>query len=131
MTGRAAVLAVVVGTLIVSYAYPLRTWFDQQSRLNDLRAEQAALQNEVTALEERQERLRDPAHIKAQARERLNFVMPGEVGFIVTGPDEREGEPAEGPTTASTGGPGPWWERLWASVEAADAASDGIGPGID
>jgi len=53
---------------------------------------------------------------------RLGFVLPGEVGYVVV--DENgTAQPvttAEGiPVTAD----GPWYSRLWASLEAADVAS--------
>ena len=43
LTSRAAVLAIVVGVLAVSYAYPLRAWYDQHSRRNALEQESAEL----------------------------------------------------------------------------------------
>ena len=44
-------LALVLGILAVSYAYPLRAWWEQHSRVAELEAEQESLAGEVAALE--------------------------------------------------------------------------------
>ena len=58
-------------------------------------------------------------YVRAQARERLGFVLPCEVGYVVV--DENG---ATEPVTTTEGIPvtadGPWYSRLWASLEAAD-----------
>ena len=59
--------------------------------------------------------------MKSQARVRLGWVMPGEVGYRVVGAD---GQPIDGSeTVGSTNADdlaGPWFERLWKTVEVAD-----------
>ena len=122
LTSRAAVLALVLGVLAVSYAYPLRAWYDQHTRRSALEQEAAELEASVDQLETELRLWDDPAYVAARARERLNFVMPGEVGYIVV--DEEgtrlpEVTPEGIPLTAE----GPWYSRLWASVEAADAVA--------
>ena len=119
LTSRAAVLAIVVGVLAVSYAYPLRAWYDQHSRRSALEQESAELRASINELETELQLWDDPAFVRAQARERLNFIMPGEVGYVVV--DEAG---ATQPVTTAEGIPvtagGPWYSRLWASMEAAD-----------
>ncbi len=133
LTGRAAALALVCGVLVVSYAYPLRTWVEQRERISELHAEQARLTVDVERLRADIERWDDPAYVRAQARERLSFVLPGEISYIVIDPAE-EAAAAQAP-----GDPGgqslagsPWWARLWSAVEVSgdlpapdDAASRG------
>jgi cell division protein FtsB len=121
-TSRAAVLALVLGVLAVSYAYPLRAWYDQHSRRSALEQESAELSASVHELETELRLWDDHAYVRAQARARLGFVLPGEVGYVVV--DENgTAQPvttAEGiPVTAD----GPWYSRLWASLEAADVPS--------
>jgi cell division protein FtsB len=119
-TGRAALLALVLVVLGMSYAYPLRTWLDQRAELADLRAEQVRLEQQVTDLAAQQHRWQDPAYVKAQARERLGFVMPGETGYIVIdGKNPSPIVPEEGLVTPAD--IGSWWQRLWGTVEAAGA----------
>ncbi|HEU4492073.1 MAG TPA: septum formation initiator family protein [Jiangellales bacterium] len=120
-------LALVLGILAVSYAYPLRAWWEQHSRVAELEAEQESLAAEVAALEGERDRWEDPAFVRTQARERLGLVTPGEVGFVVVGEGDGPtevliGEGDEAVTSVET--EGPWWSRLLASVEAADAVSD-------
>jgi len=113
------VLAIVVGVLAVSYAYPLRAWYDQHSRRSALEQESTELRESIDELETELRLWDDPVYVRAQARVRLNFVMPGEIGYVVfddTGAT-RPVTTAEGiPVTAG----GPWYSRLWASFEAAD-----------
>lgn len=123
LTSRAALLALVVVVLLVSYAYPLRSWLDQQSERKSLQAEAEQLRKENARLEAELELWDDPTYIEAQARERLGFVMPGEDGYIVvpdesTAADTGADELPQGVPPASTGA---WYERLWGSVKAADA----------
>jgi hypothetical protein len=70
-------------------------------------------------LNNRKARLSDPAYLQAIARERLNYVFPGEIGFVVL--DEET-------TTSITGVPGAlvpnddsaWYTKLWSSTKLAD-----------
>ncbi|HSK28151.1 MAG TPA: septum formation initiator family protein, partial [Jiangellales bacterium] len=137
VTGRAAVLALVLAVLAVSYAYPLRAWWDQHARVAELEAEQETLAEGVTELENELQRWDDPAYVRAQARERLGFVPPGEVGFVVVGaedevPDEvlvgasGTGDDATGQAVTAVGTEGPWWSRLSASLAAADAVPEPV-----
>lgn len=119
LTGRAAILAVVVCAIVLSLAYPLREYLGQRHRIAELRAENQQLQQDIAALEKRKRQLDDPDHIKRLARERLHFRMPGETVYIVA--DGREDVAEEGPgTTGEQGGQRPWFVNLWRSVEKVD-----------
>lgn len=119
LTGRAAVLALVLGVLAVSYAYPLRAWYDQHRERVALREEAAYLEASVAEMETGLRLWDDPAFVRAQARQRLGYVLPGEVGYIVvdeTGEEEFELGPDGLPVLVD----GTWYSRLWTSLEAAD-----------
>ncbi|WP_166349216.1 FtsB family cell division protein [Phytoactinopolyspora limicola] len=118
MTGRAAVLTLVLAILMVSYAYPLRTWYEQHNERSALEQEAAELREMVDQLETELELWDDPAYVAIQARQRLGYVMPGEQGFVVIHPEAEEDE--TGPEGLPPVGDGAWHERLWASVLAAD-----------
>ena len=115
-------LALVLAVLLVSYAYPLRAWFDQHRERVELEREQDELTASVEQLEQELRLWEDPAYVAAQARERLGFVLPGEQSYIVLpdpdAPDETTAGPADGLPPA---GQGAWYERLWASVTFADS----------
>jgi len=124
-TGRAAVLVIILAALVVSYASSLRAWVDQQQQLSALRTEQADQTQRVGELQDQINRSNDPAFVKAQARERFGYVMPGEIGFVVL--DDK----AVATTTTATKSKAvpvtPWWQQLWGSVSAADTVTPGTG----
>lgn len=115
-------MALVLGVLAVSYAYPLRAWYDQHRERADLRAEAERLEAEVAGLETQLRLWDDPAYVQAQARERLGYVLPGEVGYVVV---DETGEPETelGPDGLPVLIEGEWYSRLWTSIEAADGAA--------
>jgi cell division protein FtsB len=59
------------------------TYLDQRQQIAALQHAVAVSQSEVDDLEEQQKRWTDPAYITTQARERLYYVTPGEVVYLV------------------------------------------------
>ena len=112
-TGRIAVLVLVVVTLVVSAALPLREFLSQRGEIAELARANAAATQRVEGLAAERERLDDPAHVAAEARRRLHFVMPGETAYVVIPP-----EPAAARDEADEDAP--WYAQLWDSVERAD-----------
>lgn len=119
LTGRAAMLALVVCMLAISLAYPLREYLSQRSDIGEYRARVAEQERRVAELRKARDRWEDPTYVEAQARERLRYVMPGETSYVVLEADEApapdgviEKEPAEAERS-------PWFTDLWHSVEAA------------
>ncbi|TDW87424.1 cell division protein FtsB [Kribbella pratensis] len=123
LTGRAAVVLLVLGALIVSYAQSLRVWFDQHQQVNALQQEIRDREKRVAELNDEITRWDDDAYVKAQARQRLGWVMPGEVGYRVIGADGKPvGAPPEpsAPADGTTDTQKPtWYTKLWGSVEGA------------
>lgn len=122
LTGRAAILAVVVCAIVLSLAYPLREYLGQRHRIAELRAENQQLQQDIAALEKRKRQLDDPDHIKRLARDRLHFRMPGETVYIVADGREDVADKADKGAGAAgaQGGQRPWFVNLWRSVEKVD-----------
>jgi cell division protein FtsB len=112
------VLGLVVGLLAITLAYPLREYVGQRAEIAGLRESTAAQQRRVAELEAQRERWRDPAYVQAQARERLNFVLPGETRYVVLEPDEAPAPGVPGRVRVIPGRP--WFGALWESVVAAD-----------
>ncbi len=121
LTGRAAVLALVLVALAISFAYPLRAWYDQHQARSELQAEGERLEAEVAELEEQLQLWDDPAYVRAQARERLGYKMPDETAYVVVEEAEEPAEPEIGPDGLPVRPEGPWYSRLWNSVKSADA----------
>ncbi len=127
-TGRAAVLVLVLAVLAVSYASSMRAHLDQRAHIGDLKDQIAARAEAIDRLEREKRRWDDDSYVRAQARERFGYLMPGETGFQVIGPD---GEPLDASTELTdpeTVVPDPvppaWWERGWSSVELAGDPPD-------
>jgi cell division protein FtsB len=122
LTTRAAVLGLVVCGLVVSAALPLREYLSQRGRIASAQATNAQQQARVDALEKQLQQWQDPAYVKAQARERLHFVMPGEYSYVVLAPKAPtvpEGHAAL-PGAQAIGPEAPWYSQVWGSVRAAD-----------
>ena len=80
---RAAILAAVVCVLTLTIAGPVRTYFAQRTEMKQLAATEAQLRAQIAELEQQKVKLADPVYIAAQARERLGFVMPGDIPYQV------------------------------------------------
>ncbi|HEY8473453.1 MAG TPA: septum formation initiator family protein [Natronosporangium sp.] len=129
-TGRAVVLGVVLLVLALSYIFPLRVYLAQQAEIAELRAHQAEQRAHIAELEEEAALWRDENYIRTQARLRLQYGEPGEVLLIPQWGTQAElaaeQPPAESPDpTDPPASPQPWWDTLWASVQAADQGSAG------
>jgi cell division protein FtsB len=122
LTTRAAILGLVVCALVVSAALPLREYLSQRADIRHLQQSQAAAQARVAALEEQKARLADPDYVAALARDRLHFVRPGEVAYVVIAPSAPPVTPADAHRAASApaGPEAPWYSQLWGSVRSAD-----------
>ena len=77
-----ATLTVLVLTVVV-LAPSLRIFVQQQQQIAQLRAQVQAQKDGVKDLKGERARWDDPSYIEAQARERLNYVYPGETSFLV------------------------------------------------
>lgn len=124
LTTRAVALAVVILMLTISYANSLRIYFAQSHEVATTKAEIADRQEKIADLQTELNRWNDPGFVELQARTRLGWVMPGEIGFTVV---DADGKPLGGGSELTTGTkpvsdkvPQSWYTRLWGSVEAAD-----------
>lgn len=116
LTGRAAILILVLAALVVTLAIPLRAWLAQRSEIAALESDVAGARERVAELQAQLEDWEDPAFVVAQARSRLHFVFPGEVGYVVLGEDDRPIMASDAPTSED----GAWYSRLWESAVQAD-----------
>jgi cell division protein FtsB len=119
LTGRAAMLALVVCMLAISLAYPLREYLAQRGDISEYEARVREQRARVAELEKAQQRWSDPAYVEAQARQRLRYVMPGEIAYVVLEADDtppQDGVVVKPPAEAEAA---PWYADLWHTVEAA------------
>jgi cell division protein FtsB len=122
LTTRAAVLGLVACGLVVSAALPLREYLSQRGQIAAAEAKKAQVQAQVDALEHQLQQWQDPAYVKAQARTRLHFVLPGEVAYVVLAPTASPvpSGTAALPGVSAVGPEAPWYSQVWGSVRAAD-----------
>ncbi|MEU1055890.1 septum formation initiator family protein [Streptomyces sp. NPDC005876] len=117
LTGRAALLAMVVCSLVVALAYPIRQYVAQRAEIADLQREKQQARQRVEQLRDLKARWQDDAYAEQQIRLRLHYVMPGETGYIVIDPA------AARQTRAGLGAADrPWYRNVWEAVDKADAA---------
>lgn len=122
LTGRAAVLFLVLLVLLISYASSLRAWLQQRDDTAQARADVAEAKQDIAELKEQKQRLDDPAYVETLARKSFGWVMPGETGYTaldengdVLGSSGGLSEPASGDEPAER----EWYSKVWGSVQAA------------
>jgi len=123
VTGRALVLGTLVVLLVIVLASPVNRYFSSRgdvgrasAQLHSDQARYARLQNELS-------KWSDPGFIQQQARERLEYAMPGDTVYVVV----RAGQQSQivktdGSASESGTAPPTWNQRLWHSVKVAGAA---------
>ncbi len=119
-TGRTTVLATVLLALLLAYAYPMRVYLTQQAEIQALEDRQHTQRLHIKELEEERAKWNDDEYVRAQARRRLHYVLPGETAYLVLdgsgAPDAPGGSP--GPGTGKP--PERWYGGLWSSIGAAN-----------
>lgn len=124
LTGRAALLALVLCALVVALAYPMRQYIAQRSDIADQRKEAKQAQQRVEQLREEKARWQDDEYVKTQARKRLHFLLPGESGYTVVdpAPSAADGGSDVRRSSDEAAAHRPWYDNFWDSVDHADAA---------
>ena len=117
---RAAILAAVICVLTLTIAGPVRTYFSQRAEMKQLTDLEAQLRTQIADLEQQKVKLGDPVFIAAQARERLGFVMPGEIPYQVQLPNPVGPEAIPDEEAAAIPSGQPWYTSLWHTI--ADAS---------
>ena len=115
-SGRALALSAILFFLALALAPPIKQYFTQRAQISALNSQ---LTSDNKALDAARKELllwQDPQYVKAQARERLHFVLPGERQYIVT-----EGSATESTVTTTKVASAlidgqPWYTRLIASI---------------
>lgn len=117
LTGRAALLALVVCSLVVALAYPLRQYIAQQSEIDELRREKERRSQRVEDLRRLKARWQDPRFVEQRARARHHMVRPGETGYLM-----RHGDGKDDRRTGEGGADRPWYRSLFEGLDDADAS---------
>jgi len=115
-SGRTFSLVAVFFIFALVLAPPIQNYFTQRAQINSLRAQVDGDRAALEAARLELIRWQDPEHVKAQARERLHFVMPGERQYIVTGTPNGDGEVTTNKVADQLEDGAPWYTRMIASI---------------
>jgi len=117
LTGRAAVLAVVICAIALSLAYPVREYIAQRQQIDQLLAQRQQMSAQVNALQQEANRLGQTSYIEQQAEARLGLCFPDEECFeVINGHPPSRAVAAKPPQD-------PWYAKLWQSVQQANQGS--------
>lgn len=123
LTGRAAILAIVVCANAMSLAYPAREVIAQRREIARLEEEQTRALRKLRNLEEQRRQREDPEYIKRLAKERLHYCEPGAKCYVVLD----QSTPKSGTQAGDRQPERPaWYVTLWQSVQAADQGRDSV-----
>ena len=122
MSGRMAVLLTLAVIAVILLALPAREYLAARSEIGTAEHRHAAQKQRVDELQHDVDQWKDDEHVRQQARERLNYVLPGEVGYEVIVPEAPDNQLTERELVAEPPS-GPWYDRLWRSVRVADTGS--------
>lgn len=99
----------------------LKSWYDQQQRLDELHAQVSQQEESVTQLRRQKQLWSTDEYVEAQARKRLKFVRPGERSYTVADADAADAPEIDPETGAVKGEDSmPWYEQVASSVKDAD-----------
>ncbi|MFI1073821.1 septum formation initiator family protein [Streptomyces puniciscabiei] len=117
LTGRAALLALVLCTMIVALAYPMRQYVSQRAQISDLQRQREQARERVEQLRDLKARWQDDSYAEQQIRRRLHYVMPGETGYVVVDPGTAKQSRADRRAARR-----PWYANVWDGVDKSDAS---------
>ena len=115
LTGRAALLAVVICAIALSLAYPVREYIAQRQQIDQLLATQQTIGDQVRALQAQDGKLSQNWYVEQEARDQLHMCFPQEQCYEVV-----SGASAHGTTAKSQPTANPWYAKLWKSVQTAN-----------
>jgi cell division protein FtsB len=116
-------LFILMGAAFLTQVVPTRQIFDSQRQVNAARAQLAALQTDNALLEADVTALGTDAEIEKLAREKLGYVRPGEIAYIVLDPPEEDRAPPASPSLSELPERQTWVDQLWDFLTGADLES--------
>jgi hypothetical protein len=68
---------------VITLFEPVSIWFEQRARISELQQQVTADTEALAEIRANIERWSDPAYIEAQARQRLLYVYPGDISYLI------------------------------------------------
>jgi cell division protein FtsB len=121
LTGRAALLALVVCSLVVALAYPMRQYVAQRMQIADQQHKLQQTRERVRELRREKARWHDDAYLQQQARRRLHMLFPGETGYQMRGASPGH-DRASRPPQSEPEQQQAWYGSMWRTLDRADRA---------
>ncbi|MCU1481472.1 MAG: hypothetical protein JWQ19_2258 [Subtercola sp.] len=100
-SGFTVLMLVVLVLFVVVVAPGARIFIEQRQQIADLQNSLQSAQAQNVTLNSQVARWGDPAYIRAEARERLYFVMPGETAFLVLNDTQAGSAASSAPVSTS------------------------------
>jgi hypothetical protein len=117
VTARAAILVLVLASVMVAVALPFKIWLGQRGEMASLTAQTRQTQARLDRLDAMDQRWQNPAYVESQANKRLHYTLPGHKTRVVLGPARPTAQSGSNQQAAIT--TGPWYSQFWQSVETA------------
>jgi len=130
-SGFSLVMMGILVLAVVVLAPSLRTYGEQRQEIDRLKAAVTDQQDTVDHLKSERERWNDRTFITTQARERLSYVLPGDISFLVINDLKLPVTGLKGDTPVSTDIQSTdvdWLTSVFASVMTAGLAPEEASP---
>ena len=116
---RAFAFIATVLAIVLMLAVPLRALIKEKREIANLKGNLVAQQAAIDELNNTKTRLSDASYLQALVRARLNYVFPGEIGFVVL---DKETSTAINtvPGALVPNNDAAWYSKLWLSTKLAD-----------
>jgi cell division protein FtsB len=75
------ILVIVAGTFLISS--DVQAFLNQRRQIADMEVSIQQAEQDVEDMQAERDRWQDPVYIRSQARDRLYYVLPGEVSYLV------------------------------------------------
>jgi len=122
----ATILVFLLGIAFLTQVVPYRQIMEANQNVTRARERLAALEAENDELQADVEALDTDTDIEKLAREKLGYVRPGEVAYVVLDPPET-GETTPEPEPEPEEPQRTWVERVWDFITGADIGDDDAG----
>lgn len=74
---------IIAGVALWNLVGPIQIWFEQQLRLGELHSEVSKAKATLIEAQSDLARWKDRAYIETQARQRLMYVYPGDISYLI------------------------------------------------
>jgi cell division protein FtsB len=80
---RTATLLVMIVIGVFTLAPSVQNWFTYQQKIADMRTQVQQTKDALAQMKTDLKRWDDPVYVRTQARQRLYYVLPGEISYLV------------------------------------------------